>query len=142
MLLFVLVIRFLKIHPKEKTKSLHEDLIMNSCVLALCLRNSEVQSKGMFQLTFLCSYDIYVCVCVCVCVYSFDPMEPARLLCPWNFPGKNTGVSSHVLLQGIFPTQGSNPGLLCLVHCRWIFFFFFYHCATLEARIYVRISRP
>ena len=38
-----------------------------------------------------------------------------RLLCPWDSPGKNTGVSCHFLLQGIFPTQGSNPGLL---HCR------------------------
>ena len=35
-----------------------------------------------------------------------------RLLCPWNFPGKNTGVTCHFLLQGIFPTQGSNPHLL------------------------------
>ena len=34
---------------------------------------------------------------------------------PWNSPGKNTGVGSHSLLQEIFPTQGSNPGLL---HCR------------------------
>ena len=33
-----------------------------------------------------------------------------RLLCPWDFPGKNTGVGSHSLLQGIFPTQGSYPG--------------------------------
>ena len=39
-----------------------------------------------------------------------------RFLCPWNAPGKNTGVSFHVL-QGIFPAQRSNPGLLC---CRWI----------------------
>ena len=30
-----------------------------------------------------------------------------------DFPGKNTGVGSHFLLQGLFPTQGSNPGLLC-----------------------------
>ena len=30
---------------------------------------------------------------------------PARLLCPWNFPGKNTGVGCHFLCQGIFPTQ-------------------------------------
>ena len=37
---------------------------------------------------------------------------PARLLCPWNSPGKNTAVGSHSLLQGIFPTEGSNPGLL------------------------------
>ena len=42
-------------------------------------------------------------------------LEPIRLLCPWNFPGKSTGVVCHVLLQGIFLTQGSNPGLL---HCR------------------------
>ena len=34
-------------------------------------------------------------------------------LCPWSFPGKNTGVGCHFLLQGIFPTQGSNS---CLLH--------------------------
>ena len=39
-------------------------------------------------------------------------LEPTRLLCPWNSPDKNTtGVGCHFLLQGIFPTQGSNPGL-------------------------------
>ena len=37
---------------------------------------------------------------------------PARLLCQWNFPGNNTGVGCHFFLQGIFPTQVSNPGLL------------------------------
>ena len=35
--------------------------------------------------------------------------KPARLFCPWDFPGKNTGVGCHFLLQGIFLTQGSNP---------------------------------
>ena len=34
----------------------------------------------------------------------------------WIFPGKNTRVGCHFLLQGIFPTQESNPGLLCLLH--------------------------
>ena len=43
----------------------------------------------------------------------------ARLLCPWDFPGKNTGVSCHSLLQGIFPTQGSNVGL---PHCKQILY--------------------
>ena len=43
-----------------------------------------------------------------------------RRLCPEDFPGKNTGVGCHFLLQGIFPTQGSNPRLLCLLHCWWI----------------------
>ena len=38
-------------------------------------------------------------------------MSPSRLLCPWGSPGKNSGVGSHSLLQGIFSTQGSNPGL-------------------------------
>ena len=37
---------------------------------------------------------------------------PARLFCPWDFPGKNTGVGCHFLLQGIFPTQGLNLRLL------------------------------
>ena len=36
---------------------------------------------------------------------------PIRLLCPWNSPAENTGVGSLSLLQGIFPTQGSNPSL-------------------------------
>ena len=38
--------------------------------------------------------------------------EPARLLCPWDFPGKNTGVGSHFSLQENFPTQGLNLNLL------------------------------
>ena len=36
-------------------------------------------------------------------------LQPARLLCPWDFPGKNTGVGSQPLLQGIFPFQELNP---------------------------------
>ena len=38
-------------------------------------------------------------------------LQPTNLLCPWNYPGKNTGVGCHVLLQGIILTQGSNPSL-------------------------------
>ena len=38
-------------------------------------------------------------------------LKPARLLCPWASPGNNTGMGCHALLQGIFPTQGLNPGL-------------------------------
>ena len=45
-------------------------------------------------------------------VWLFATPWTTRLLCPWNFPGQNTGVGSHSLLQGIFPTQGLNPGLL------------------------------
>ena len=42
-------------------------------------------------------------------------IQLTRLLCPWNSPGKNTGVGCCFLLQGIFPTQGSNPDRR---HCR------------------------
>ena len=49
-----------------------------------------------------------------------------RLLCPWDFPGKNPGVGSHSLLQGLLPIQGSNSGLLhfrqilyCLSYQGW-----------------------
>ena len=61
---------------------------------------------------------LFVCVCVLVtqsCLTLCDPMDcspPSRLLCPSDFPGKNTGVGCHAFLQGIFPTEGSNLGLL------------------------------
>ena len=46
-------------------------------------------------------------------VQLWDSMDCSpRTLCPWNFPGKNTGVGCHFLLQGIFLTQGSNQRLL------------------------------
>ena len=48
-----------------------------------------------------------------------DSLQPHGLQCPWNSPGQNTGMGSHSLLQWIFPTQGSNPGLL---HYRWILY--------------------
>ena len=43
-------------------------------------------------------------------------VEPARLLCPWDSPGKNTGVGYHFLLQRIFPMQGLNLHPLHLLH--------------------------
>ena len=46
-----------------------------------------------------------------------NSLQPHGLYSPWNFPGQNTGVGSLSLLQGIFPTQRSNPDL---PHCRWI----------------------
>ena len=48
-----------------------------------------------------------------------DSLRPLGLYSPWNFPGQNTEVSSLSVLQGVFPTQGSNPGL---PHCRRILY--------------------
>ena len=51
-----------------------------------------------------------------LCPTLCDPvvLHPTRLLHPWDSPGKNTGVDYHFLLQEIFQTQGSNPGLPAL----------------------------
>ena len=63
---------------------------------------------------------------MCVLRHSVmsDPLQahelyPTRLLCPWGSPGKNTRLGSQSLLQGIFLTQGVNPGLL---RCRQILY--------------------
>ena len=68
------------------------------------------------------SCQVNACVWVLSSSIVFDSLQshglyPDRLLCPRNSPGKNTGVGCHFLLQGIFPTQGSNPSPL---HCRQI----------------------
>ena len=53
------------------------------------------------------------------CSVVSHSLWPHGLLSPWNSPGQNVGVGSLSLLQGIFPTQESNPGL---PHCRWILY--------------------
>ena len=64
---------------------------------------------------------LYHCCCQVASVVSDSVQphrrQPTRLPYPWDSPGKNTGVGYHALLQGIFQTQGSNPWLLCLLHC-------------------------
>ena len=53
-----------------------------------------------------------------VASYSFETLwiVACQHLCPWDSPGKNTGVGRHFLPQGIIPTQGMNPRLLSLLH--------------------------
>ena len=60
------------------------------------------------------SFCLRFCYCLVTksCLTLCDPMWPAKLLCPWDSPGRNTGVGCHFLLQEIFPTQGSNLSLL------------------------------
>ena len=57
-----------------------------------------------------------------------DSLRPHGLHNPWNSPGQNTGVGSHSLLQGIFPTQESNWGLL---YCRQILYLLSYQGSPL-----------
>ena len=53
------------------------------------------------------------------CLVMSNSLGSHGLYNPWNSPGQNTGMNSLSLLQGIFPIQGSNPGL---PHCRWILY--------------------
>ena len=62
---------------------------------------------------------------------------PTSLLCPWDSPGKNTGVDCHALHQDIFPTQGRNLRLLGLPHCRQIL----YHWAKTGSSIQCNLSQ-
>ena len=79
-----------------------------------------IQNCMQHHWPFYYSVPLYVCMsakslqsCPTLC----NPMDckPTRLLCSWDSPGKNTGVGCHALLQGIFQTQGLNPGLSCLL---------------------------
>ena len=100
----------------------------SKCAKHICPPHPTPSLLNQTVLRFLC---VCVCdkhlVCVCVCVSrsvvpnSLRPhgLQSTRFLCPWDFPGRDTGVGCHFLLQGIFPTQGSNLGLL---HCRQILY--------------------
>ena len=72
---------------------------------------------GLFSVLLILFWLMYS-TCCSRSVVS-DSWQPHGLYSPWNSPGQNTGVGSCFLLQGIFPTQGSNPGL---PHCRWILY--------------------
>jgi len=89
---------------------------------------------SFFFLSFHPSFRVCVCVCArartraclvaqsCLTLLLFG-LYPTRLFCPWDSPGKNTAVGCHaLLLQGIFPTQGSNPPSCGLPHCRRILY--------------------
>ena len=79
-----------------------------------------------------------------VVVYSLSRVQllrphglwPARLLCSWDSPGRNTGVGCHFLLLGIFPTRGSNPSLL---HCRQILYQLSYKGSPTQACIWFNV---
>ena len=62
---------------------------------------------------------------------------PGSYLCPWNSPGKNTGACCHSLLQGTFPSQGLNLGLL---HCRQILYYLSRQGSLLKSLVYILVE--
>ena len=84
-----------------------------------------------------------ICCCLvtksCPTLLQPHGQQLTTLLCPWDFPGKNTRGGCHFLLQGIFPSQGSNWHLLCLLH--WQAGFFFTTSASWEALVRERLRK-
>ena len=73
---------------------------------------------NMWDIDISINHTIYLII-LCESESCSVSLKPYGLYSPWNSPGQNTGVGSLSHLQGIFPTQGLNPGLL---HCRWILY--------------------
>ena len=97
------------------------------------VRKDSPLSGILVYLVFPTSTLFCVCLVTQSCLTLCDPhgLQPARFLYPWVSPGKNTGMGSHSLLQGILPTWGSK---LCLLHCRWICYHFMVAPILYEAR--------
>ena len=99
----------------------------------LCLVSSSLP-PDLWQPLFLYCFHVCCALSHSAMSYSLQPhgLWPIRIVYPWSFPGKNTGVGCHFLLQTIFPTQGLNSHLLHLLHWQMDF----YHCTTWKALIY------
>ena len=98
------------------------------------------QSTNLIFTFFLCPFSFFFftavpsslrivpdILCVCECTVVSDSLRPLDCNPPdcsvhGILQGKNGMVGCHFLLQGIFLTQGSNPHLLCLLHCRWVLY--------------------
>ena len=87
-------------------------------IITITTAHPEAQFLGLASHSKLLSCGLLACSVTSVISYSLQlhGLQPTRLLCPWDFPGVNTGVGCHFLVQGIFLTQGSDLCLLCLLH--------------------------
>ena len=102
---------------------------------------SIMQQLSQEKLRFL-DYSVVLVTQLCPTLVVWRGLEPAKLLFPWNSPGQNTGVRCHFLLQGIFPRERLNPGLL---HGRQILYQLSHQgipsCSVRSANKYSRESR-
>ena len=142
------------IYPKEIIWKAHKAVCVNECLWVYTYSIMELLKKLKVEITLnvqeiIVSYmKIYVaiksriflefigikrylqsvCALLCSAVSNFTtPRTVAhRLLCPWDFPGKDTRVGCHSLFQGIFQTQGLS---LRFLHCRQIL----YHLSICDA---------
>ena len=96
----------------------------DTCCKSYCLQSGILHSTSQDKIHTGCLTFLIPCARCSVTSVMSDSLQPHDCNPPGSSvhgdsPGKNTGVGCHALLQGIFPTQGSNPGL---PHCRWILY--------------------
>ena len=120
-------------------------LLLFSCTVVPTLCHLDCSSPGFSVLHCLLEFAqtpvhwVTDAICALVlqsCLSLCNAMAVAMLRCPWDFPGKNSGVVCHALLEGILLTQGSNPCFLCLLNYKQIFC----HWATGESLCCLTIS--
>ena len=99
-----------------------------SCIPGFCIR-AMLSLKWTVKDSLLLYFFKALGLCVCmlshfsrVQLFVTPQTGAPRPLCPWDSPGKNTGVSCHALLKRIFPTQGWNPWPLTFLRCRRILY--------------------
>ena len=110
----------------KHTRSFTPPIILSHCFTCVLLTSAtslckNVMSTSRHTLNSTYSGKVFCLPGVCSCSIVSNSLWPhgvklTRLLCPWDFPGKNTAVGCHFLLRGIFPSPGSNPYLLHLLH--------------------------
>ena len=66
---------------------------------------TEFKTQEKLEINLFCCCCLVSKLCLTFFYHEMYSLWPARLLCPWDFPGKNTGVGCHFLLQGVFLTQ-------------------------------------
>ena len=119
-----LSLSYLPSKSSSNTTSLSIPFIFNfHSFLQFILTHMHTSTVFDIHLGFLTHFVTQICYCCCCLVtvlcltfLQLHELQPADLLCPWEFPGKNSGVGCHFLLQGILLTQGSNP---CILY-RWV----------------------
>ena len=119
--LSIIILLWVSIVEPFLKKTFH--LILSKCE-PLCLHYKSItctlkhgfvfSDRPSPRLRILLCADVFEQLCCCLVAKSCPTLlwphglQVARLLCPWNFPDKNTGVGSYFLFQGFFPTHGLN----------------------------------
>ena len=116
-LCFPAILRYFP-HPFILILSLNSSYLLclqTSCLITWFLDPLRKEPEKKF-----CRLPGHLSTVLCCSVVSnslwYCDLWSTKLFCPWNYPGKNTGVGCHFLLQGIFLNQGSNPCLLRFLH--------------------------